>query len=88
MSIQKFQFYSRYSNVRLKETIDKAYQYELILTKRKNGKLSKGGQILINEIEKAYNIFFKDIKIEVKPCENQANLLYYPSQIKGIKPNV
>ena len=88
MNIQKFQFYSQYSNTRLKEIIDKAYEYELISTKRTNGKLSKEGQILIYKIETVYNVFFKDIKIEVKPCKNQANLLYYPSQIKGIKPNV
>jgi hypothetical protein len=88
MTIQKFKFYSKYSDSRLKETIDKAQQYKLILTKRTNGKLSKDGQVLINKIEKVYNIFFKDIKIEVKPCEHQATLLYYPSQIKGIKPNV
>ena len=88
MSIQKFQFYSKYNDIRLKEIINKAHQYELILTKRTNGKLSKEGKIFIDKIEKVYNIFFKDIKTEVKPCEHKANLLYYPSQIKGIKPNV
>lgn len=88
MTIQKFKFYSNYSDSRLKETIAKAEQYKLILTKRTNGKLSKDGQILIDKVEKVYNIFFNNIKIKVKPCENQATLLYYPSQIKGIKPNV
>lgn len=88
MSIQKFKFYSKYSDIRLKEIIDKAHQYELILTKRTNGKLSKEGKILIGNIEKIYNIFFKEIKIEEKTCEHKATLLYYPSQIKGIKPNV
>jgi len=88
MNIQKFQFYSGYNETRIKDIILKAYEYKLILTHRKNGKLSKDAQIFIDKIEEVYNIFFKEIKIKVKPCENQATLLYYPTQIKGIKPNV
>jgi len=88
MSTQKFQFYSGHNETRIKDIILKAYEYKLILTHRKNGRLSKDAQIFIDKIEEVYNIFFKEIKMKVKPCENQATLLYYPSQIKGIKPNV
>jgi len=90
MNIQKFQFYSGFNDARIKDILIKACQYKLILTKRKNGKLSKDAQIFMDKIETVYNIFFENINIKIKEkyCENQATLLYYPSQIKGIKPNV
>jgi len=88
MNIQKFQFYSGYSDVRLKDIILNAYTYKLIDSKRRDGKLSKDGKILMDKFDKLYSIFFKDAKTKIKFCENKGNLLYYPNQIKGVKPNV
>lgn len=88
MSIKKFQFYSHFTDNKIDRIIEKAYKYKLILTFRKNGKLSKEAKILIDKIITVYNIFFNEIEHKEESCKNQGILLYYPNQIKGIKPNV
>ncbi len=88
MKIKKFQFYSNINNHKLQTIVQCCNQYGLINTIRTNGKITTNGELIINKLIDIYDIFYnKSSKKEVS-IECKGTLLYYPMQIKGIKPNV
>lgn len=88
MGIEKFQFYANCSKQKLAEILTKCFEYHFIATSRKNGKMTKEGKSIIDQILEIYNIFYNDSAKNTTTNENKGILVYYPNQIKGIKPNV
>ena len=85
MGLNKYLHYSNTNNDRLMKIIECCKNYDLIATKRKNGKLTSNGQIIVNKFQKLYIGFYGKEKPETSCLETKGTLLYYPIQVKGIK---
>lgn len=85
----KFLFYTKYDENRFKEILKCCYEYDFLLNARKTSKFTNIGQNMVDILNNLYIAFYeKSTKInEPKINLNKANILYYPSQIKGKKLN-
>lgn len=87
-SAEKFKFYSNTSTNKLQKIVETCYTHGILSTKRQNGKLTKKGKVLIDQIVNIYDAFYNKKDHKELYIENKDVLLYYPLQIKGNKLDV